>query len=89
MAFSFLIACSMSKIWPFIHSDAFEKEERLFFIFSGFLNKDDFIGFTRRRDSFDGHSMVVSRGQTFFFLSLVWPRETNSMVSKMVIEFFL
>jgi len=80
----------MAKIWPFIHSHAFEKEEkRLFFIFSGFLREDGFIGFTRRRDSFDGHSMVVSRGQTFFFLSLVWPRETNSMISKMVIEFFL
>jgi len=58
----------MAKLWPFIHSDPFEKEEeRLFFIFNGFLKKDGFIGFTRQCDDFDGHSMV----------------------SKMVIEFFL
>jgi len=58
----------MAKIWLFIHFDAFEKEEeRLFFIFSGFLREDDFIGFARKCDDFDGHSMV----------------------SKMVIEFFL
>jgi len=56
----------MSKIWPFIHSDAFEKEERLFFIFSGFLNKDDFIGFTRQCDDFDGHSMVSKMVIEFF-----------------------
>ena len=58
----------MAKIWPFIHSDAFEKEEkRGFFVFSVFLRKDAFIGFTQRCNDFDGYSMV----------------------SKMVIEFFL
>jgi len=57
----------MAKLWPFIHSDAFEKEEeRLFFIFSGFLRKDAFNGFTRRCDDFGGHSMVSKMVIEFF-----------------------
>jgi len=57
----------MTKIWPFIHSHAFEKEEeRLFFIFSGFLRKDDFIGLTQRCDDFDGHSTVSKMVIEFF-----------------------
>jgi len=38
----------MVKIWPFIHSDAVEKEkERLPFILGVFLRKDGLIGFAR------------------------------------------
>ena len=57
----------MAKLWPFIYSDAFEKEEEgLFFIFSGFLRKDGFSGFTRRCDDFDGRSMVSKMVIEFF-----------------------
>jgi len=62
----------MAKIWPFIHLDAFVKEEErlLLRIFSGFLKKDDFIGFTRRCEDFDGHSMVSKMVIEFFSIGL-------------------
>jgi len=47
----------MAKLWLFIHSDAFEKEEeKLFFVFR----------FTRRFNDFDGHSMVSKMVIKFF-----------------------
>jgi len=66
----------MAKLWPFIHSDTFEKEEeRLFLIFSRFLRKDGFCRFTRQCDNFDGCSMVSK--MVIEFVSKPYNNETR------------